>query len=76
MTVSLQAPHKALQSNVIAFRTAVPTAIYHTAAGHFGQTVSLLETPANDNHAPINHEGAITSDQLLDFLYGVARVAN
>ncbi len=67
MTVEVQNTFK----NVVALKSKRLKTAYWTLAHHF-QPVDIIPS-ANDNYAPIAHEGAQTSEHLLEFLYGVAR---
>lgn len=58
-------------TNIVAFHTNGRKAGCWAAAQQFRATGYM--TSANDDYAPLNHEGAQTSDLLLDFLYGVAQ---
>lgn len=58
-------------TNVVALNTKPVKAAYWTISQHFHEAGFIAS--ANDDYAPAAHEGAQTSDHLLDFLYGVAR---
>ena len=58
-------------NNVVALTSARSRSRYWTARQHFG-TIGI-QLPDNDNFGPTDHEGAQTSDHLLEFLYGMAR---
>ncbi|THF86897.1 MAG: hypothetical protein E8G75_07190 [Sulfitobacter sp. SK025] len=59
------------RNNVFTLTAARPGSRYWTAGQHFGAIDS--KPSDNDNFGPVHHEGAQTSDHLLEFLYGMAR---
>ncbi len=62
------------QATVIPFFPAAQKTQYWTVADHF--TAASTGPHSNQNFAPATLEGAVTSDRLLEFLYGVAQTAN
>ncbi len=58
-------------NNVIAFAPRGPAACLWVVSDHFGAMPALH--PANESYCPAGRDGAQTGDQVLDFLYGVAR---